>query len=350
MLKNALRRDEAPEILALDIVFVTPPTLDGLVVRVPPVRDLDEETLVTMWGNFVRDGSPRTARDVVAAGNEVRLLVVGYENELLVPFTARTGFELVAGDDPLLPELSAALVGHHAGERFVAEGITLPDDYPQRALAGRTLDFIVEIEGILEVHPVHPGDPDAIQKIGYAETVETETILRGLGEGWMEAQLTELTDTAEEQMFDEWLARSEFSSIPDEAVEHELWIRWKTSEAKTLLAVNAGESELARSWAAWSADEKLYAESMRAVRLTLLFRAIAEQDGLEATVEDGLAALSILAPEIGVDAEELKQILRDRPEIGQRALHLGFMKRLRKHILDQVPVEDPNAGEYSLPD
>ncbi|MCB9674540.1 MAG: hypothetical protein H6737_05445 [Alphaproteobacteria bacterium] len=346
MLRHSLQRELPLEIPALEMVFAEPPSLDGLVVEVEPAREIDEPTMLESWELFVYENSPREAKGVVAEGHEVSLMCVAFEEGRVVPFTARSGLMMRAGDDATLPDLAKSLVGKRVGERYVTK-VVVPDDFEQDLLQGKTLDFIVQIESTTEVQEISPGDPACIEKMGLGEDVSLEFLLQKIGEGWMEAQLDQLLDEAEERALDQLIEQTHFEHIPQEAAETELFLRWKHSEGDVLLKLDASEAELAWSWAHWASNEELYGACARNVALALLYRAIAEENGMEASVEDGLAVLSIVAPEIEATAEDVKAELEKNPEIARRALDLGFQKRMRDFVLSHAEVRDPNAQYYA---
>ncbi|MEZ4318806.1 MAG: hypothetical protein R3F61_14930 [Myxococcota bacterium] len=344
MLRQALQQDIQLEIPALEMVFVEPPSLEGLVVEVEPAQELDEATLFEAWKGFVREQSPRVRRDVVAAGHETAIRCVGFEDGRMVPFTGRSGMVLVAGEDPMLPALAESLVGKRTGERYVVN-LTIPDDYEQALLRGRQLDFIVQIEETHEVQAIDPGDPTCIEKMGFDDTLED--LLQKIGEGWMEAQLDQLVDEAEERALDALIARCDLQDVPQVAAETELFLRWKNNEGEVLASLDASEAELAWSWAHWAADPELYSACMRNVLLALVYRSVAEEHGMVPEVEDGLAVLNIIAPEIEATSEDVQEVLQKNPEIARRALDLGFQKRIRDFVLSHAEVRDPNREMYA---
>ena len=130
MLRHSLQRELPLEIPALEMVFAEPPSLDGLVVEVEPAREIDEPTMLESWELFVYENSPREAKGVVAEGHEVSLMCVAFEEGRVVPFTARSGLMMRAGDDATLPDLAKSLVGKRVGERYVTK-VVVPDDFEQ---------------------------------------------------------------------------------------------------------------------------------------------------------------------------------------------------------------------------
>ncbi|PID57035.1 trigger factor [candidate division KSB3 bacterium] len=189
------------------------------------------------------------------------------------------GVSFVLGVDQVFPELSENVFGKHKGDR-VEFSTTYSEDAPNKSLAGKTLDFSMQIVNVEKV--VLPELDDE-----FAKDLEEES-------------LEELRQKIAENI----KSRAELNLVAD---------------AKNRLLLNMAESyDFDVPPSILEAQKKTYpdkedAELVNMVRAGLLLAKIQEQEGIEVSDEEVDAALERMATGQGLPVAVLRQYLTSQP-------------------------------------
>ena len=214
----------------------------------------------------------------------------------------REGVLLEAGGGSFPLALERQLVGQHRGAHQTLE-VPYPADYGNPSLAGRTVQFDVEIVD-LRAKELPPLDDDFARDHGRSDTLDE---LRTRVRADLERQAHERADGAvREAVLDQLLARHPFE-VPASLVDR---------RCDAMLA-SAGRSPAARAPTSTQAlgrlREQLRPRAERDVRADLLLDAIAERDGLVPD-EDAVSTRDRDAGGAGAAVAERVRAFYERPE------------------------------------
>ena len=320
--------DVRPEIALADV--------SGLDVVRPPavVGDQEVQRVLDSLRESVAQLRPIIDRHVVEAGDVVTVNLAS-RMEGAEP-VRREGVLLEAGGGSFPLALERQLVGQQRGTTFTLD-VPYPADYANPSLAGRSVQFDVEIVD-LRAKELPPLDDDFARDHGRSETLAE---LRGRVRVDLERQAQERADAAvREAILDQLLARHPFD-VPASLVDRRCDAMLATLDVR--LPPGAREDE-----AVGRLREQLRPRAERDVRADLLLDALAERDGLvpgEDAVSDEIAALAAREQQ----SPERVRALYERPE-ARSALRVRLARqRALEHLVASariVPGSTP--GEVAV--
>ncbi|TSC76645.1 MAG: Trigger factor [Parcubacteria group bacterium Gr01-1014_31] len=189
--------------------------------RAPTVADADVtktlEDLRTMRRTEVLVTRPARAKDKV----EIRLDT--FHESVPVEHGQSERLPLVLGENRFLPGFEEQVIGLAANQEK-AFPLKLPDDYHNRAVAGKTVEFRVKVLGVYELTPPELTDEFAKSLGKFASLSDLKEKLRA---SLLQEAAKREDDRLEGAVMDELIAKSKFSDIPDLLV---------TTETKTMAA------------------------------------------------------------------------------------------------------------------
>jgi trigger factor len=275
------------------------------------------ENLAEARRTFAPPAEPRAARE----GDQVIVDFTGYRDG--EPFEGGSAKDLpvVLGSGMLLPGFEAALVGRQPGEAFEVE-LTVPEQHPNRAIAGRTVVFKGTVKEVREPQPVAIDD-ELAKAYAHDSLADLEKTLR---ERLAEEYRRRSRERMKRQLLD-WLAEHVQFEVPQGMVELEFENIWKQLQQE-MQRTGTSFEQLGRS------EEELRAE----------YRAIAER-----RVRLGLILSDIgTKNQITVEPQELQQAVlreaqrypgREREVLSFFREHPQAMEQLRAPIFEDKVVD-----------
>ncbi|NLW34780.1 trigger factor [Syntrophorhabdus aromaticivorans] len=127
------------------------PSYAGIEVEVESINVSDEDVDKRIDGlqHMHAEMVPRVGDAKAQTGDFVVVKYQGYMNGKPVKGVGTEAYPLELGSTTLMPEFENALIGLGIGEERDVE-ITFPDDYPDKSIATKTIQFKVEIREIRE--------------------------------------------------------------------------------------------------------------------------------------------------------------------------------------------------------
>ncbi len=241
-------------------------------------------------------------------------------------------FTLKVGAGTVLKEFDQQLIGMApGGEReFV---VVFPADYPNKALAGQTLQFKVKLSEIRE--EILPEINDEFAKsAGRFESLEDlkRSITANLAQGYEKRVEQELS----EQIFAGLLARSEFE-VPETLVEMELeGIIEEAERSFSYRNTSLQDAGLSREIIA----EKYRDTALKQVKRHLILGKIIDQEKLDLSGAEVSEAMQKMADNFQQPLAEIQRYYRENPEKLDYYKHALLEKKAVKHVLDGSTIED----------
>ncbi|MFW6236953.1 MAG: trigger factor [Desulfosudaceae bacterium] len=257
-------------------------------------------------------------------------------------FPESEDYKMIIGQGGITKEFDEQLIGLTAGEEKTFD-LTLPADYDDASVAGKTVAFTVTINAIKEQVLPEVNDEMAA-KLGPFKTVDQlrQEIRKHLQEGYDKRQEQEMN----EQVFEALLARCEFE-VPETMIEHEL---------------NGIIQEIERTYSAYnmslemtgqtheSLREQYRDTAIKQARRHIILNKIIEQDKLEVSDEELQAGFQEMADAMQQPVEMIKQFYQERPEqidvLRYSLLERAAMKQIMANsTIEEVEPETADAEE-----
>jgi trigger factor len=310
--------------------------LSGFEARKPAavVTDDDVSRVIESLRESVAQLRPITDRQMVEAGDVVSLnlssRIEGGEP------SHREGVLLEAGGGSFPLALERQIVGRHRGARLSLQ-VPYPEDYANPSLAGKSVDFEVEVVD-LRAKELPPLDDEFARDHGRSETLDA---LRARVRADLQRQADERADSAvREAILDQLIARHPFE-VPVSLVDR----RADALLASLDIRVPEGtdqEPALSRL------REQLRPRAEREVRADLLLDAIAERQRL--TPEDDAVTKEIEAFAASeAQSPERVRALYERPEARSALkVRLGRRRALEHLVSTARIVPESTSGEVAV--
>jgi len=342
-----LEFEEGAEVEFRTILTVRPraelPEYKGIKVLKPTVQVADEEVEQAL--EELRDSYAEEVeadRDVVGDGDivqaAVRVLIEGHDSE---PEEREQTIEVGSGQyDPPIDE---KLKGHLIGQTVTAEKV-LPDDYEDENLRGKTVTVEATIKAI-KVKQLPELDDEFARQVD-ADKYENLAALR---EGLVE-QLTEQKERAarkalEEQVLSELLDSAQVD-LPASLLEHlsaQEYARFVQDIEREGLGLQAAldvaetTEEETRGQVARRTEQNL--------KLELIWEALIEAEGLEASDEELEAELIRYAEEGDLDVALVRQAAEVQEQLQDTLRERVLRRKAMDIVLEAAEVEEVNADE-----
>lgn len=321
--------DRAPTVSLSRAVTQLPeveaPRIDDIVVTVPAPEPIGADQILERFYELRRAHAEvvkRAEGEPAQKGDEVRIDVIGFLGEGVIPFSVRSDMWTTVEPNPLLPGLMEALVGTPVGESISVD-VTLPDDYPVKELRGQTGVFAVTLHEAIGVTLPNEKDPRFFAATGLGETVEE--VMEGIAEALRDELADQLVEKGRQMVLDELARRTEVE-VPATLIDEEIRRRWHDVEGRVLAAMGLSFEEQERALEAWRRDPYTRAEVERALRISLALGAIVKRDGVEVDKEAVERYLRGLAEGAGAPMQELVDALKADPALQKtvqdKLLHL----------------------------
>jgi len=227
----------------------------------------------------------------------------------------------VGGPDTV-KEFSENLRGARAGEERTFD-VTYPEDFNDPRLAGKTVEYKVEVKAIKQKSLPELND-DFAKSLGDFENLET--VKQRIREGLESKKKHRAEHEAKEKLMDELVRRNEFP-VPESMVEHQIDLRLERGlralAAQGLSAEHMKKMDLPRLRAG-QRDA-----AVKEVKASLILEKIAEAEKIEVSDEE-------VGKEIDALARQTKQ---SSEEIRSRLTRDGALDRIRNRIRNEKALD-----------
>jgi trigger factor len=298
------------------------PDLRGLAARRPQVEVSDEEVATQLEKLRQQNASlveePEDAQ--VARGHVV---TVNFEGQLEGrPFEGGSGREakLEIGSDRSLPEFEEQLVGANAGVQREIR-VRYPEDYPKPELAGRVVDFSVQVVSV-QRREIPQLDDEFAKDVGDFESLEA--LRQRVRQDLLAAHEREARAVLRRTLLDALLERVTLE-VPPGVVERRL--RRRLEAARQELGDELPQPALHSQLTRWQEEWRPLAE--REIREEWVLEAVARQQGLSVNDQEVDRRLTELAEQQGISPARLRKAYAGA----------GVLDALRDRMLEEQALE-----------
>jgi len=226
------------------------------------------------------------------------------------------------GGPDTVKEFSENLRGARAGEERTFD-VAYPEDFNDPRLAGKTVEYKVEVKAIKQKSLPELND-DFAKSLGDFE--DLETVKQRIREGLESEKKHRAEHEAKEKLMDELVRRNEFP-VPESMVEHQIDLRLERGlralAAQGLSAEHMKKMDLPRLRAG-QRDA-----AVKEVKASLILEKIAEAEKIEVSDEE-------VGKEIDALARQTKQ---SSEEIRSRLTRDGALDRIRNRIRNEKALD-----------
>ena len=297
------------------------------------VSDEEIETQLKMLQKNLGKLEPIEGERPVQDDDFVMINYEGFENGQPIPELQKTdSFTMQIGKGMITSDFDDQLVGMTAGQNKQVT-VSFPEDYYNKRIAGRTVDFDVKLIDIRnEVMP--PIDDVMAKKAGdYKNLDELKAeITSNLRSGYDKRVEQEIN----EQVFEALLERIEFE-VPDAMVEAEL--NAIVADAERSFAFHQMSMEEA-GITQDSLREKYRDTALKQVRRHLILGKIIEQEDLKLPDDDLEAGYADMAQRVGQEIDEIRNYYQQNPEQHEFFKHTLLEKGAMKLIIDSSELKE----------
>lgn len=254
------------------------------------------------------------------------------EGEPCEAFPETDDFKMTIGKPGITKEFDEQLIGLRPGEEKSFE-ITLPDDYGDAGVAGKTVAFTVTLNSLKEELLPEVNDEMA-GKLGQFDSVDQlrEEIRRHLQEGYDKRREQEI----HEQVFEALLEKSDFD-VPETMIRHELdgiiqEIERTYSSYNLSLEMTGQTHESLR--------EQYRDTAIKQAKRHIILNKIIEQEKLEVTEEELQGGFQEMAAAMQQPVEMIKQFYQERPEQIEALRYSLLEKAAMNKIIESSTMEE----------
>lgn len=225
------------------------------------------------------------------------------------------------GAETTLEAFTQGLRGARAGEERSLE-VRYPEDYPEKELAGRTVNYQARLKAIKRKQ-VPPLDDELARQVGAFQTLDE--LKQKMREDLESARTRREREVTEQRLLDALLAPHDFP-VPESLVESQMDLRLER-HVRALLTQGIDPRRLDIDWARVRRQQRQPAE--RDVRVQLLLDQIAEAEAMEVSEAE-------LDQEIARVAQQSSQTVA---AVRARLTTEGGLDRMRRAIRSDKAVE-----------
>ena len=226
------------------------------------------------------------------------------------------------GGPDTVKEFSENLRGARAGEERAFD-VAYPQDFSDPRLAGKTVEYKVQIKSIKQKSLPELNDEFA-KSLGDFENVET--VRQRLREGLQSEKQHKAEHEAKEKLVDELVRRNEFP-VPESMVEHQIDVRLERGlralAAQGLSTEHMKKMDLPRLRAGQRDS------ALKEVKASLILERIADAEKIEVSDEEVSREIEALARQTRQSADEIRsRLTRD-----------GALDRIRNRIRNEKALD-----------
>ena len=296
------------------------------------VQDSEIESTLKKLQEDMSELSPLTEERAAGEGDFVEIsftgTVVGGEEPL---FSEKATVEV--GGPSTLKEFTDNLIGGVVNDEKQFS-VTYREDYPEKRLAGKTLDYQVKIEALKEKNIPELNDEFA-QGLGqYATLEELRTKIR---EDLEKHKREHANEELREKLL-QWLEANNDFEVPETLVERQIQTRLQRL-LRDLSRQGVNPQRLDVDWAKIREDQRL--QAVRDVKGSLILSYVAEKEKIDVTDDDVEAEIDRIATEMNNPRQRVKEVLTKDSGLARLRSQIQNKKTLdflRAHAVIQPPV------------
>lgn len=256
------------------------------------------------------------------------------------------GHDLVLGSNSFIPGFEDQVVGHNVDEEFDIS-VTFPEDYGSEELAGQEAVFKVKINS-LKCKELPDLDDDFAMDVSEFDTLaEYKQSIRQRLE---ESAAKSAEQTFENNVLEKVVADTEID-IPHSMIHSEMdqMVRYQQQQMR-----NQGiELEQYLGFIGQTMEEythTLHEPAERQLKMQLVLKAIAKEEGLHLNEEEKNVEIENLASQTGLSVDEVKRQIGDREFFFENALNRKAIALLTEHAIAvdppaEIELETENTEE-----
>lgn len=312
------------------------PPLKLIQVQAPQLPPVSRDEVVRCYHALLRETfrrEPRRPGQHTQSGDELQVNLLGFVDGKLVPGSARLGARLVlergAGD---VPGLAEALIDRPVGS-CVAIQVAMPDSIPVSWAKGRPALFSVEVREAWRFVP--PPEPELApwRALNRGETLEA--VMASIVADLKQARRGRYEIEVIRRMQDE-LLRQVPVEVPFVALEAELRRLFWYKEGPLLTALGVAPPEQQKALCAYLEDESRRTATERDMKLRVVYKSLAERDGLRYGQEDIDEALRLTF--VGKPFEEVRTVMEHDKSLSAVMHNAAAQLAVTRHLLARTLV------------
>lgn len=319
--------------------------LGGFTVDVPEYKlpdDAEEKELQAIVERMTTLESvvdrPAEATDIVTID------FTGYVNNEQIRGGSAKNYRLDLADNNFIEGFAEQLVGHRIGEEF-GINVTFPQDYHDNALAGKPAEFRIKINEINKKVVPELSD-DVAKKVGPFENVEQlkEEVRRLLNEN-VEQEMV----YRKQKAVVEYVLQHADVEIPDAMVNREARLLMEEVQQR-LKAQGLDWNKFVDAEGHESTWENLRDEATKRIKTSLVFGAIAKQEGLQVQEDEFSSMVGQMAQMRGIDEKQVMRQLANNFQAAQALSDQILSQKIVDYLMERanfnyVPEEAAEKAE-----
>lgn len=282
----------------------------GIEVEKPVTTVTDEEVDAHIEGLRRQHAVLRTADDDYAMQMDDVAVVdfQGYHNDKAMPEVHNENYSVDVGSGSLGKEFEEKLVGMKKGDKTLYE-VDFPPEYPNPVLAGKTVEFKVDVNGIKQ--RIKPELDDEFAKDISEEYQSIDDLKNGVRKQLQEQKEKAMEGDLDDRIIHKLIESNTFE-IPERLVRFEIEEMIKQTEGNlersglTLESAGISRDELA---------ERNREVAVKRVRGDFILKKVAEVEGIKLEEEDIERGYQRIAAEYNMTVAEVKQFFQRREEV-----------------------------------
>ncbi len=277
-----------------------------------------------------RRGKPEALEVSDAVIKMNRLATIGhtvYEGEQLVPELSTKGLQILIGEDEIHPEIESALLGMKV-EETKSVNVTLPENYGDVKLAGKTLRFDVVVEDVKDF--ILPELNDELAKDLGTENVED---LTNKVRDQLVNKAEEMRQNRIESLILDYLYEGNPFEVPPSMTDHVIdsiieEIYWQDEKERKEALKNT------------QMRKDVLPEAKRRAQNTLLLLRVAEKENLKVEEEDLNAEVERMFPHTKGNEQKIKET---REAVGARMRDSLLLRKTMRLLQEKAIITENNV-------
>ena len=299
------------------------------------VQDADVESTLKKLQEDMAELAPAPEGRAAQAGDFVEISFTGTATGAEEPlFSDKATVEV--GGATTLKEFTENLIGGTVNEER-AFSVTYREDYPEKRLAGQTLNYAVRIEAVKEKKVPELNDEFA-QGLGQYATIEE---LRSKVRNDLEKHRREHANEELREKLLRWLEDNNDFEVPETLVERQIQIRLQRL-VRDLSRQGVNPERLDVDWAKIREDQRQ--QAVRDVKGSLILTYVAEKEKIDVTDGEIETEIDRIATEMNNPRHRVKEVLTKDSGLSRLRAQIQNKKTLDflcEHALIQPAVVKP---------
>lgn len=299
------------------------------------VEESDVDATLKKLQDDMSELSPLESERPVQAGDYVEISFTGTVTGEAEPlFQEKATVEV--GGPSTLKEFTDNLTGMAVNEEK-SFSVSYRDDYPEKRLAGKTLDYVVKVEAIKEKKTPELNDEFAKSMGPYSTFDELRSKVR---EDLQKHRREHANEELGENLL-KWLETNNDFEVPESLVERQIQIRLQRL-FRDLSRQGVNPQRLDVDWEKIAADQR--EQATRDVKGSLILSYIANKEKIDVTDDDVEAEIDRISAEMNNPRQRVKEVLTKDSGMARLRSQIQNKKTLdflRQHAVIQPAVSKP---------